>query len=323
MMNSKQSYGATGQDSERRRFSFGIRTAVSPYDEQGVRVPAISFVTNNNKGRSRTINGNGQAKRNAANHGKKINNPNWRRKVNSGTPRKIVTEKVIVDCVSPGINGNELYLYSIGDFVNVDKPEGQPLIIDPNRVTYTGGKEKEGEEKELWEKLCSESSLTITFDASNWEVIDIVSDEALMWARGQSPPHRRRSSWANTRYGSREQNKGHERKTQIKGGSPPGRSREKVPKPDPTKRRGSLPSVREFKAAVLAASAPTNGNTGISEAKEDFESRMEKLEQANMALQQQLEEAKSKIKVLEDIATTQDPKDTISIVQDTKASPVL
>jgi len=248
---------------------------------------------------------------------------------------KIATEKAIVDYVSPGEDGNELYLFTQGDFVNVEKVEGQPLVIDPIRVNYTGGKEKEGEEeKELWEKLCAENSITVTFDALTWEVTDIVSDEALIWARGQSPPLRRRSSWANNPgFGSREQweqnCRSNEKKAKIKGGSPPER-REKAKKPDPTKRRGSLPSVREFKAAVLSASAPppsTTSTSGIttnadSNSNEDFASRMEKLEKANMELQHQLEEAKTKIKVLEDKSTPQDSGRS-DLTEDVKASPVL
>jgi len=347
-MNTGNNYN---NNTERRRHSsFGLRAAVSPYDEQGGRVPAVTFNVMNqyNKPRGRMNNGNIQPKRNFNNNqGKKNFNPNWRKKFNppaahNPPPRKIVTEKAIVDYVSPGEDGNELYLYTQGDFVNVQKVDGQPLVIDPNTVTYTGGKMKEGEEeKELWEKLCAESSITITFDALTWEVLEIVSEEALMWARGQSPPRRRRSSWATnniTGFGSRErweQNKSQERKTKkIKGGSPTERRDSKAKKPDPTKRRGSLPSVREFKAAVLSASAPANMTSGNTKSDEDFASRMEKLEKANMELQHQLEEAKTKIKVLEDKSTTQDTciQEEKSIIQDpskdvliedVKASPVL
>jgi len=345
MNNTKSGYGDRRCNNYYIPPSFGIRAAVSPHDEQGARVPAVSFVmnynknNNNNKPRGRMNNGNvQQAKRNGNNYGKKHFNPNWRRKFNSAAnnnnnppPRKMVTEKVIVDYVSPGEDGNELFLFTQGDFVNVEKVEGQPLVIDPIRVNYTGGKEKEGEEeKELWEKLCTESSITVTFDALTWEVTDIVSDEALKWARGQSPPRRRRSSAAGC--GSREQweqnCRSNEKKVKIKGGSPPER-REKAKKPDPTKRRGSLPSVREFKAAVLSASAPPSTTTpGIttniadSNSNEDFASRMEKLEKANMELQHQLEEAKTKIKVLEDKSTPQD-SGISDLTEDVKASPVL
>jgi len=352
----KPSYGQDNYNNNaqrRRHSSFGLRAAVSPYDEQGGRVPAVTFnLKQNNKPRGRMNNGNIQPKRNLGNnYGKKNFNPNWRKKFNSAAhntsnhiappPRKIVTEKAIVDYVSPGEDGNELYLFTQGDFVNVKKVEGQPLVIDPNTVIYTGAKKKEGEEdKELWEKLCAESSITVTFDALTWEVLEIVSDEALIWARGQSPPCRRRSSWANNpACGPRErweQNKSNanERKAKkIKGGSPPER-RDKAKKPDPMKRRGSLPSVREFKAAVLSASAPTTMTSGITKSDEDFASRMEKLEKANMELQNQLEEAKTKIKVLEDKSTTQDTsnQEEKSIIQDpnndlliedVKASPVL
>jgi len=349
----KPSYGQDSNNynnQKRRHSSFGLRAALSTYDEKCGRVPAVTF--NNNKPRGR-INNNGtniQPKRNLGNnYGRKnFNANNWRKKFNSAAnnntpPRKIATEKAIVDYVSPGEDGNELlYLFTQGDFVNVKKVEGQPLVIDPNTVIYTGGMKKEGEEeKELWEKLCGESSITVTFDALTWDVLEIISEDALIWARGQSPPCRRRSSWAtNPGCGSREQweqNKPHERKAKkIKGGSPPER-RDKAKKPDnQMKRRGSLPSVREFKAAVLSASAPATMTPGITtKPNEDFSSRMEKLEKANMDLQHQLEEAKTKIKVLEDKSTPQDtsiqeeksiiqdPNKDLLIIEDVKASPVL
>jgi len=348
-----------GDDFDRR---WSLRAATSPHDEQGGRVPAVTFVTNNNNkqgGRGRKPNNNtkkggygNQHRKSLNNSNNNNNNNNWKRRVSFSSsapsssssllsaPTGYLKERITVDYISPGLHGDELYVYTQGKFTSCNKPDDQPLILDPSSVVYKCGNDtSDDDEKEVWEKLCAENKIVVTFNPENWEITEIASvdenkptapattptktEEPLEWARGQSPPRRRRASWGNTNNAKNvnARQKTPQRKQSERGrsrqGSPPERGQKGGKKggarsknnnnnnQQDGKRRGSLSSVRELRNAMNILAAPDGGDN-----KEDFAARMARLEQSNMALQQQLEEAQSKIKLLE-------------VQSDKKPSPVL
>jgi len=287
----------------------------------------------------------------------------------------LIKEIVTVDHVSPGLHGEELYLYIQGNLSSVNKPENQPLVIEPSNVTFNSKKEKEKpqdqdededseEEKELWEKLCDESRVKITFDPSTWEVVEIIglsSDDEdleeddkeeeeeeeeeeddddlevvggnkkveavkkvgkpkspLLWARGKSPPRRagrvrvpvpakssaipipKSNAKNNVRGGRISPEKTKSNKNNKNGESKGGRE---------SARRGSLPSVRVLMSPSMTGEKRAKNTDGdengindedvVEKKEEDMKERMDRLEQMNMLLMRELEEARNKIKMLE------------------------